>query len=140
MLQITAKTDYGLLMMVALAEHDGGHPVSLRSIAQSRRMPYRFLSQIAIPLRQAGLIEAKEGINGGYRLSRNADTITVGEILRVLEGDLRLVRCHQHGSSLCPSSAVCSLSPFWHRVGKRLRASFDTLMLADLVRSSEPVA
>jgi len=137
MLQVTAKTDYGLLLMLTLAENGNREPLSLRRIAQSRRLPYRFLSQIAIPLRQAGLIEAKEGIQGGYRLSRKSDAISVGEILRALEGDLKLVRCHQHGESLCPSAAVCSLSPFWRTVGERLSGTFNTLTLADLVRSPE---
>src|SRR3989338_7802779 len=93
MLQVTAKTDYGLLLMAALAKKSGDEPVSLREIAEKQKLPYRFLTQIVIPLRRAGLLEAKEGVRGGYRFVKSADKISVGEIVRALEGDVALVSC-----------------------------------------------
>lgn len=131
MLHISAKTDYGLLLMVALAEKQNKQALSLRTLAAERRLPYRYLSRIAGQLKDAGLISAKEGVQGGYRLARRPKQITIGEILRALEGDTELVRCHERGGS-CPSASMCSLSPFWRGIGKRLNGALDTLTLDQL--------
>ncbi len=132
MFQITAKTDYGLLFMVALANQEERRPVSLRLLAEQRHLPYAFLTQITMPLRQAGLVEAKEGVNGGYQLTRSPRAISVGDIIHALEGDLRLVRCLRHEDNDCPSIAMCELSPFWTQVGERLTTSLNAMTLADL--------
>lgn len=135
MFQVTAKTDYGLLLMVALGRSFGNGPVSLRQLAEDQHLPYRFLSQIAIPLRQAGLIEAKEGVNGGYRLSRSTEKITVGEIVRALEGPIGLVKCLARDFGSCPSEEICMLPSFWHKVGVKLNQAIDGLSLAELVET-----
>lgn len=135
MFQVTAKTDYGLLLMIALGKANGRGQKSLRQLADEQRLPYRFLTQIAIPLRHAGLLEAKEGVGGGYRLTRPPDAITVGEIVRALEGPIGLVRCAAQGAGTCPSEGVCALPPFWHKVGTTINRAFDTLTLADLLAS-----
>ncbi|MFH1171930.1 MAG: Rrf2 family transcriptional regulator [bacterium] len=129
------KLDYGLLFLVALAEEKGRKPLPLRRIAAERHLPYRFLSQIAAPLRNAGLIEAKEGARGGYRLAKSPRSIPVGNILRILEGGVRLVRCNPGTQRDCPSAGACSLAPFWHGVNTRLTSSLQALTLADLLHS-----
>ncbi|MBI3956969.1 MAG: Rrf2 family transcriptional regulator [Candidatus Kerfeldbacteria bacterium] len=138
MLQISAKTDYGLLLMTALAASSENRPISLKQIARERRLPYRFLSQIAMLLRHAGLIEAKEGAGGGYRLTRPAKRISVAAVLGALEGDLQLVRCHEHDEAAdCPVAASCTLSPLWTGVSKRLAKAFGGMTIADLAQKVE---
>lgn len=134
MLQFSAKTDYGLLFMTSLAQHAGQGPISLKRIALRRRLPYRFLTQIVLLLRQAGLVSAKEGVHGGYELSRSPKKITVGEVIRALEGDLHLVRCLEEQRT-CRCDTVCVLPPLWQRVQGQLNRTFDSLTLTDLLET-----
>lgn len=125
--------------MVALAEAADGRPVSLRVIAKEKKLPYRFLTQIVIPLRQTGLVTSKEGVRGGYLLAKPAKEITMGEMLRALDGDVKLIRCARHTDASCPSADVCTLPPVWHRVAGSISSTLESVRLSDLVRQSTPV-
>lgn len=134
MLQISAKTEYGLQLMLALAENHGKHRLSLRQIAKERHLPYRFLSQIAPPLKRARLIASKEGIGGGYRLAKAPSKITAGDVVEALEGDFSIVRCQQDAERDCPNSKFCTLPPLWNKVTERLYHTFHALTLVELLR------
>jgi Rrf2 family protein len=136
MLQVNARVDYGLLLMLSLATQWGKQPVSLRSLADERRLPYRFLSQIVIPLRKQKLVRSREGVRGGYQLSRSPKRITVGEVLKALEGDVRLVPCLAGDGKSCPNGVLCTLFSFWRGVSAHLRKALDTVTLADLARET----
>lgn len=106
MFGLTKKSEYGLQLMVYLGQHTGKEPMSLREVAKTQKLPYRFLTQVAADLKKAKLIKSKEGVGGGYLLARSAGKISVAEILEVLEGPIELVDCLQAGSS-CPHAAIC---------------------------------
>ncbi len=134
MFHISAKTDYGLLIMLALAERYEHSPVSLRQIALEKRLPYKFLSQVVIPLRKSGLLTAQEGARGGYQLSRTPEQINVGEIIRALEGgNFSVVRCIKQGTEACPGGILCTLPPFWSTIAHQLNKTFSSTTLADLL-------
>lgn len=125
--------------MVALAEAADSRPVSLRVIAKEKKLPYRFLTQIVIPLRQAGLITSKEGVRGGYFLAKPAKKITMGEMLRALDGDMKLIRCARHTDASCPSADICTLPPVWSQVAGSITSTLESVRLSDLVRQPMPV-
>ena len=106
MFGLTKKSEYGLQLMVYLGQHAAQGPVSLKEVANTQKMPYRFLTQVAADLKKAKLVKSKEGVGGGYVLARPAGKIPVAEILEVLEGPIELVDCLQAGSS-CPHAAIC---------------------------------
>src|SRR4030067_586785 len=93
MLRISRKGDYALLLLTALAQAGMGEVVSLKKISQTRNMPYKFLSQLAPLLVDAGILGSKEGVGWGYFLSRNPQQISVGKVVELIEGPVATVAC-----------------------------------------------
>lgn len=126
--------------MIALAERPSGTTVSLRELSEEKSLPHAFVSQIMAPLRKAGLVEAREGAGGGYKLTRTPNSIPVGEIIRAIDGNIAIVRCMQHEKSQCDSHGACGLPPFWNKVSAILSETFNGMTLADLQQSNrQPV-
>jgi Rrf2 family protein len=90
---LTKKSKYGLKAMLMLAEEAGHGPVLVADLADRQHLPKKFLEAILLELKRHGLLHSKKGRGGGYLLGRAPDAITVGQIIRVLEGPLALVPC-----------------------------------------------
>jgi len=132
MLFIPAKIEYGLTLLIFLAEHQNESPFSLGNIARSTNMPYRFLTQVVKPLLAGSIISAKEGKGGGYRLSVNPKKITVKEIFNILGEPLYFTNClNQHKS--CPGDKNCKMKVVWQKVKRNIDQELSELSLADLV-------
>jgi Rrf2 family protein len=88
--KLSAKTEYGCLAMLHLAEqHPSGAPVQIRKMAADHDIPWRFLVQILLELKRVGLVSSTRGAAGGYRLARSPEDITLGEVIVALEGGER---------------------------------------------------
>ncbi|WLR49963.1 Rrf2 family transcriptional regulator [Bacillus tianshenii] len=87
-MKISTKGRYGLTIMIALAKKTGDSPTSLKSIAQEYNLSEHYLEQLIAPLRNAGLVKSIRGAYGGYILAKDAESITAGDIIRVLEGPI----------------------------------------------------
>ena len=90
---ITQKTRYALRSLLFLAEEAEGAPVQLARIAETQRVPPKYLELIMLDLKKAGLVKSARGPKGGYRLARAAELISFGEVVRGLEGPIALVSC-----------------------------------------------
>lgn len=90
---IAQKTRYALRSMLFLAEDSGGRPVQLARIAETQRVPPKYLELIMLDLKKAGLVKSVRGPKGGYRLARSAEEISFGQIVRSMEGPIALVPC-----------------------------------------------
>lgn len=87
-MRLSAKAEYACLAVMALADrHDAGRPVPIREIADAYEIPETFLTQILMRLRGAGLVTSTRGSSGGYRLARDPMSISLGDVLRVIDGD-----------------------------------------------------
>ncbi len=128
MFGLTKNIDYGLELMIALGRNFKKGPLSLRKIAKEKKIPYKFLGRLALFLRQAGLIEAKEGKGGGYFLIENPAKISVAEIVEVLGGPIEVGHCFG-----CPRAAVCGQKSIWTEVGEKVRESIEEKSLQDLL-------
>ena len=119
--------------MVELARRYGQPPVSLSEIAQSGELPLPYLEQLFGSLRQAGLVEGTRGVRGGYRLTRTPSDISVGEVVRVLEGPIGPVECAIEGESAdcCSRSTACATKAMWQRVRESILEVLDNTSLAD---------
>jgi len=129
MFDLKKKTDYGLELMIALAKNYKKGPVSLKQIAKDKKMPYKFLGQLASQFRQFGLIEAKEGSGGGYFLTVAPKKVLVSEILKILEGPVELGACFG-----CPKARACGQKDIWVEVGDQVRKALEGKTLADLIK------
>lgn len=128
MFGLSKRTDYGLELMIALAKNYGRGPASLRQIAKKRKLPFKYLEQVVIPLRDAGLVKAKEGRGGGYLLAKLPKKTSIAEIVEALEGPVELGACLG-----CPKAVVCGQKDVWSEVGDKVRETIEGKTLADLV-------
>jgi len=134
-MRISSKGHYGLLAAAELARRYDAGLVSLAEIASVEHLPLPYLEQIIAPLRTAGLVEATRGLHGGYRLARHPSQVTVGELVRWLEGPIALVECTTEGyqAGACEREAGCTSRGVWHQVSEAINNVLNTMTLADLV-------
>ena len=128
MFGLKKKTNYGLELMIFLGKNFGKGPIALKEVAKAKKLPFKFLEQIAIPLRESKLVEAKEGKGGGYFLKRKPKEISVAEIVEVLEGPVEVCQCFA-----CPIANVCGQKDFWGEVGDKVKKAIEGKTLKDLV-------
>ena len=134
MLQVSQRAHYGLRAMTELAKAYGDRTLSLAEIADAEHLPVGYLEQLAMPLRRAGLIEGTRGAHGGYRLSRAPATMTVGDVVRALEGEVVPVECLSldYLAGMCARETACLSRPMWQRIKDSIDQVLDTMTLADL--------
>lgn len=141
MLRVSTKGEYGVRIMVDLARHYGERPRSLTDIAQAESLPLAYLEQLVKLLRECepALVSSTRGAHGGYRLSRNPEKISMGEIVRVLEGPIAPMICATEGemTQICGYLEACKTRYLWAKVRDAVAHTLDTMTLADLVGASE---
>ena len=113
MFRISRRLDYGLQLMIALANDPEGKPQSTASLAEKLQIPLPFLHQIGHMLMQSGLIKASPGPHGGVRLNRAPETISTLQIVEVLEGPVAMQPCPDC-SDKCPRFDACSSQFTWN--------------------------
>ena len=122
--------------MVQLGRHFGAGPASLAEIAAAEDLPRAYLEQLAMGLRDAGLVTSTRGARGGYELVRDPREIRMSEVLRALEGPIAPMICAtddpEHGT-ICDRNATCTVNLLWVRVRDAIAGALDSMTLADLV-------
>jgi Rrf2 family protein len=131
----TAKADYAVRASVELAAANG--LVTAEQIAQAQEIPLNFLENILRDLRRAGLVESRRGQAGGYVLARPADTISIADVIRAVEGPLANVR-GQAPETLAYPGAAEKLRDVWVALRANIRAVLEGVTLADVARGELP--
>ncbi|MCL2674208.1 MAG: Rrf2 family transcriptional regulator [Defluviitaleaceae bacterium] len=133
-MKISTKGRYGLLAMIDIAAHQSQGSVSLRSVAQRTNLSENYLEQLLSTLRKAGLVTSTRGAQGGYVLARSPDSITMGDILRELEGSMSPVGCLEpsEASEATPKCDSCVTRPVWEKLYNSLNNILDNTKLSDL--------
>lgn len=123
--------------MLDLAMNSGARPVTLREVAARQSISEKYLEQIIIKLSKAGLVRGTRGARGGYVLSREPGEISVGDILRVVEGGLAPVECVNcaRGECLCNRADTCITIDLWRDIKEAVEQVVDQRSLSDLVES-----
>ena len=139
-LGISTKGEYGVRIMVDLARHYGEHPRSLTDISQAEMLPLAYLEQLVKLLREANppLVTSTRGAHGGYRLNRDPEDISMGEIVRVLEGPIAPMICATEGemTQICGFLDSCKTKYLWAKLRDVVVQTLDSMTLADLVKES----
>lgn len=130
-MKISTKGRYGLRAMVDLAVHSANEHVSLNSIAERQDVSVSYLEQVFSVLRKAGLVKSIKGAQGGYILSQEPRNITVGMILRVLEGDLSIV--DGNPGTKYDNMQYCIKKNVWDKVNNSINQIVDSITLEDLI-------
>jgi Rrf2 family protein len=127
-MNISVKGEYALQAVFDLASQRAGEPVKIADIAKRQKIPQKFLELILASLKQGGFVESRRGAEGGYLLARPADTITVGEVIRFIEGG-------QQGRSRARRKAASPFSDLWERMDHAVSEVVDRTTLAELHRA-----
>jgi len=132
-MKISAKTEYACIAMLELASRFGsGQPVRIRKIAERHDVPPRFLVQILLQLKGAGLVRSTRGAAGGYHLDRPPEQVSLGEVMRVIEGASN--KANGTTTSASPDSpAVKALSQAWAQVDEVQRDMLNKITFAELL-------
>ncbi len=131
-MKISTRGRYGTRMMLDLAAHHDQGPTPLREIANRQDLSVKYLEQLIIPLKAAGYIRSVRGARGGYTLARKPDKISVGQIIKVLEGGLSLVDCVEN-PKVCEREKNCPTRDIWLRMSERLMEELSSLTLRDVL-------
>ena len=126
-LTISVKGDYALQAIFDLASQRPGEPVKIAEIARRQRIPQKFLELILASLKQGGFVESRRGAEGGYLLARAPEAITVGEVLRFVEGPL-------HGKGRQRRKSETPFTAMWADVDRAVSGIVDHTTFADLLR------
>lgn len=132
-MKLSTKGKYGVKALFEMARHEGAGPLSLKAIAERQGLSEHYLEQLASPMRKAGLIASIRGAQGGYVLARPASQITVGDVIRVLEGPIGFTDCSTEGETDPTCAADCPVHGVWERVTQQIVAVIDAITLQDLV-------
>jgi Rrf2 family protein len=128
LMSVSSKCYYALRAVYALADHAGPEPLKIADIAEKEQIPIRFLEVILNQLKGGGFVQSRRGADGGYRLARPADQLTVGEIMRDCVSQTR--------PKVCEFPGGCHFYSFWARVRQAISDVVDKTTFADLIRES----
>lgn len=136
---LSTKGRYGLKAMFVLALQYGTGPVALSSIAQKQRLSINYLEQLFLPLRKAGLITSVRGAHGGYMLARAPKEITVGIILKTLEGPILAAECAVEDEADCGNANYCVTRLVWEKITMAVDHVIESVNLEDMVKDHQSI-
>jgi Rrf2 family protein len=135
-MRLSRRSKYALLALFDLAGRASTSPIPLKELAERNHIPGKFLEQIFRTLRNAGFVHSQVGAHGGYTLARPAEEITLGAVIRTLDGTLAPVSCVSqiaYGPCTCPDESTCPLRAVMAQVREAIVAVVDKTTLADAV-------
>lgn len=132
-MNITSKGRYALQVMLDLGQHYDEGFISLKTVADRQDISMKYLEGIVGTLKKAGLLESTRGKDGGYRLSRVPEEISVGAVIRCTEDKTAPVSCIKSGGVQCERASVCMTVPMWKELDDITNAYLDTVSIKDLL-------
>ncbi|MDT8901036.1 RrF2 family transcriptional regulator [Anaeroselena agilis] len=139
-MKLSTKGRYGVSAMFDLALHHGQGPISLKSVAQRQGISEHYLEQLMGTLRKAGYVKSVRGAQGGYTLTKSPEEITVGDIIRIMEGPTAPVDCllaDTADNKYCARAGNCVTRGVWAKVRDSIDAVLDSITLADLANEDK---
>jgi len=139
-MKLSTKGRYGVSAMYDLALHHGQGPISLKSVAQRQGISEHYLEQLMGTLRKAGYVKSVRGAQGGYTLTKSPAEITVGDIIRIMEGPTAPVDCllaDAKDNKYCVRAGHCVTRGVWAKVRDSIDSVLDSITLADLANEDK---
>ncbi|GAA0713505.1 SUF system Fe-S cluster assembly regulator [Dokdonella soli] len=132
MLRVSRLTDYATVVMTCLVTAGDG-VLSAQSLAERARLEVPTVSKLLKQLAQAELVVSTRGINGGYRLARAPDLISIADIVTAMEGPIGMTECSAH-AGLCDLESHCGVRVNWQRINQAIASALENVTLADMVK------
>ncbi len=136
-MKISTKGRYAVRLMLDIALNSGGENVSLKDISKRQDISLKYLEQIVNTLSKAGLLRSQRGAQGGYRLTKKPEEYTIGDILRVTEGEMAPVSCLEGEENYCSKAESCPTLKFWTGLYKTITDYLDSTTIADLMGNND---
>jgi Rrf2 family protein len=140
-IMISKKTKYALKAMGYLAQNSNGRPVLISEMASEEKIPKKFLEFILLALRKGGLLTSRIGKGGGYQLAHDPSEITIGSIVKILEGEFSLVHClNGNGAMRCEDGndpSCCGIHLVMVDMKKSISKVFEATTLADIINKKD---
>jgi Rrf2 family transcriptional regulator, cysteine metabolism repressor len=131
-MRISAKGEYAIRALLDLAVHHGEGLVPIQEVARRQNIPQRYLEQVLLVLKRAGILESKRGSAGGYQLVRSPAGISVGEVLRAVEGRVTALDVAGRHPSKTGDAAASDLAPLWREIAGAVGEVIDRTTFGDL--------
>jgi Rrf2 family protein len=138
-MHMSTRGRYGVRLMVALALNYGNGTSLLREVAQREGISEKYLGQILLPLKSAGLVVSQRGARGGYALARSPETITVKDVVEAIEGRIAAVLCVDDPQA-CARATSCVATRVWSKLSEDIERSLSSFTLAALARQARELA
>ena len=135
-MKISTKGRYALRVIIDLAEHRSGEYIPMKEVAARQDISLKYIEKIMPLLTKNGLVEGIHGKGGGYKLKADPQFLTVGEVLRLAEGDLAPVACLSKDAPPCSLAGECRTISMWRKFYKMTNDFFDGITIADLMEIS----
>lgn len=135
-MKVSTKGRYAIRVMLDLALHNTGEYIPLKDVAARQGLTVKYLEQIISMLGRAGMVTSLRGNNGGYRLSRRPEDYSLGDILRITEGEFELVPC-QESYEACDRFESCATVKFWSGLNDVITEYVDSWTVADLMEQDQ---
>ena len=132
-MRITYKGDYALKALLDLALHYEKGLSTINDVAKHIDAPVKFLEQVLLDLKKGGFVESKRGNVGGYQLAKDPAEITLGQVIRYIDGPIEPIACVEKGYSNCVDLRKCVFKGIWQKVGQATSEIIDNVNFADLV-------
>ena len=134
-MMISTRGRYALRVMLDLADNKDAGYIPMKEVAAKQELSLKYLEKILPVLAKNDLIEGVHGKGGGYRLKKLPEEITIGEILRLTEGDLAPVSCLEQGAEPCQYTGECRTLPLWKKLNEMVNDYLNGITLADLMNN-----
>jgi len=132
-MHLTTRTRYGLRALIEMGRKFNEGTLSIKELATCQNLSAKYLEQIFMPLKAAGIVKSIRGSKGGYRLARPPEDIKLHEIVTVLEGSIAPVDCVEN-PNMCPLHTECSAHDLWREINNSIYHILSTSTLGDLVK------
>lgn len=132
-MKLSTRSRYGTRMMLDLAQHYDDGPVQIGDIARRHDISVKYLEQLIIPLKKANYIKSVRGPKGGHVLAKPPEEITVGEVVKILEGGISLVDCIEN-PDICDRSETCLTRGIWETATRAMSQELDSMTLSDMIK------
>ena len=129
-MRITKQTDYGIVLLTYFARN-ADRKLSARELADRSRLPQPTVTKILKMLCRGKLLRSQRGVNGGYSLAYDAATITIGQVISVIEGPIALTQCSANAVG-CEQEQICPARPNWRRLDEAVRGALESVTLVDM--------
>lgn len=136
-MKISTKGRYAIRLMLDIAQHSGKGNVSIKEVSERQGISVKYLEQIVNMLSKAGYLRSRRGSQGGYRMVKAPDEYTIGDILRVTEGDMAPVSCLEEEENQCPRVGQCPTIDLWKGLYDTVNKYLDSVTMADLLKKAE---